>query len=828
MKNVIFLIAFCFLASLSYSQSSNVSVIVRLNHILLDRSTINDQATTQYDLKDLLSEEGLEELAQLADVDILPLGELQATKIFPHLKTSDSISIGRQGNRVNMPPFWATFFIEAPENISEREFLIRLKKYYPIIIYSHPIYEIEFNNIPNDSLYSEQLSLYSDSLDSAHINIEGAWSEETGKRHIKVGVFDTGIDTTHSELDVLIGYGYANFLEPEYGRDNFGHGTAVAGIIGAKRNNTNGIAGIAGGNGDDTSGVSLLDFYFGDGAVTEVDYFSTAIIDAARAPYSYYDWSPGVAPPQLPYWNNAPGYGIYIGNHSYNLKRSNEGPGDGGTQSGPLNDSIDVGGGGDGPGGNYAICNLCKESFLFSMKNGVVNVVSRGNIVPGGSTNNDPFGNYFDPVKIPAAYPDSWIISVGASGTDGERLIGGVNTGNFGSNWFSPQGRNMDLLAPGAKALVVTTLADSLSDSSYVRFNGTSAAAPHVSGVAALLLSKYNKNCYSQLNLDPADVEYILEQSAVDIDSLGYDENSGWGRLDATAAMDMIDFPTLQIVHPYDSILNINLIETDTISLKVDETFYPSTQGPYGTGYPLENEVDYRVVRQKYEVDYYFGDFILPTTDLLDVWVRHSQTNSLDLYNDTTAYDTLGVQFLETIDTFDVGPMAVIESFTDTTVLLSGYYYHFIGKYDPANGVEGSIVGTEDCWYPINPTIDTPKMAYSIYIRDSTLIERYDFSCEGANELLDSLIPTLGSVEEEDNFGVYLYPNPAQTIINLDIEKGFDGILELRDVQGKLIRTLNAQKEQKHFEISVEYLRAGIYFLTLNGEHPQTIKWIKQ
>ncbi|XOV65816.1 MAG: S8 family serine peptidase [Fluviicola sp.] len=818
-----------FLSLIQFSNAQNAKVIVRLNHVLLDKEVVNDQEIIQTTIGNLLNEQGFQELNSLNDLGLLELSSLSAKKLFPHLTTNDSISIGRQGNRVRIPPFYATFSITAPDSMSENHFIRSLERYYPVVIYAHPVYEIEYQNIPNDTLYTEQLSLYNDSLDSAHINIEGAWAIETGKQHIKVGVFDTGIDTTHEDLQVLIGYSYENFLLPDYGTDIRGHGTAVAGIIGARGNNdSTGIAGIAGGNGLDTSGVSLLDFAYGNGSVAEVEYFSTAIVDAARAPYTYYDWSPGTAPDQLPYWNNAPGYGIYIGNHSYNLRRSNEGPGDGGAQSGPTIDTVDVGGGGDGPGGTFAKCDLCKESFLFSMRNGVVNVVSRGNIILGGINNNDPYGSYNDPKKIPAAYPDSWILSVGACGDDGNRLIGGVNTGLVNEGWFSPQGREMDVLAPGTKATVVTTLSDSTSNTGYVRFNGTSAAAPHVSGVAALLLSKYNKNCYSQLNLDPADVEYIIEQSAVDVDSSGYDVNSGWGRLDATAAMDMIDFPTLQIVHPHDSIISTTLIQTDTISIQVAETFYSNTQGPYSTNYPLDDEVDYRVERLKYEMQYYFGDYILPTTDLLDVWVRHSQTNSLGLYNDTTAFDTLGVQFLETIDTFDVAPMAQIESFTDTTITLSGYYYHFIGKYDPVNGVEGSIVATEDYWYPIDPFNDTLKMAYSIYIRDSTLLERYDFSCEGANALLDSLIPTLGHDELTIFDGAILYPNPAKTVVKMDLEVGFNGDVVLLDVQGRIIEEILAVGDQKHFEFDIANLTSGVYFITLNGEKPLTLKWIKE
>jgi len=61
-------------------------------------------------------------------------------------------------------------------------------------------------------------------------------------------------------------------------------------------------------------------------------------------------------------------------------------------------------------------------------------------------------------------------------------------------------------------------------------FFGTSAAAPHVAGVAALLLSK--NSC-----LTPAQVQQAIRSGAVDILAFGFDDISGAGRLDALNVM---------------------------------------------------------------------------------------------------------------------------------------------------------------------------------------------------------------------------------------------------------------------------------------------------
>lgn len=59
---------------------------------------------------------------------------------------------------------------------------------------------------------------------------------------IKIGIIDSGIDYTHGDLNVVNGI---NFVEDSMDySDDFGHGTAVAGIIGALEN-SEGIIGVA-------------------------------------------------------------------------------------------------------------------------------------------------------------------------------------------------------------------------------------------------------------------------------------------------------------------------------------------------------------------------------------------------------------------------------------------------------------------------------------------------------------------------------------------------------------------------------------------------------
>lgn len=700
--------------------------------------------------------------------------------------------------------------------------------------------ELFFEDIPNDSLFHYQESLYDFSSPNIGINLDSnAWNIETGKRFIKVGVFDSGIDSSHEDLQVLTGHAYYDDFVIDslgngyysFGQDLKGHGTLVAGIIGAKRNNHIGIAGIAGGNGIDTTGVSLLDFSLGITAGGTPENFSQAIIDAARSVGSYYNWNfspnPGLVPNTNPYWNHTSGYGIHIGNHSYSYKVYTSPrfiptwenlPGDTLTWE-PILET--------------PFCNLCRESFLFSLQNGVVNVVSRGNNLDMDPTLDQSMPNN----RYPQKFDDSWIITVGASGTDGKRLVAPFNT-DVGENYKSPIGLNLDIIAPGSRSNVVSTRSTNLPNTniygSYRVFNGTSAAAPHASGVAALLLSHYNKPCYSNVNLDPADVEYILQKSATDVNpyvSEEYDDSTGFGRLNALAALKMIDFPTLQIIHPEEPSVFTFLAETDTISLHLNRPLTASYGGPLGSQFPLELQRDYQVERRKYIIAYDISPYIHQSTELLDTWIRHSETNSLGFISDTVGNlefigQTGQFQWISRPDTFRIEPYCYIDTVINNSIIItSGYYYHFIKKH---NGqIKDNVFESEniDFWYPIDPNIDSLNMAFSIYIMDTT-VDRYDFPCYAENPLFDPYLTTNEIITSDFK----IFPNPSKGELNIvfdDLQK--DGSIDIFDISGQLLFSKTLQPGNKIYSLDATNLLTGVYLVRFSGKNARSItkKWIK-
>lgn len=74
------------------------------------------------------------------------------------------------------------------------------------------------------------------------------WQSQPGRPEVIVAVVDSGIDASHPEFQgqLIAGFDFTEKVPAPGGAvDGYGHGTHVAGVIGAKANNGMGIAGIA-------------------------------------------------------------------------------------------------------------------------------------------------------------------------------------------------------------------------------------------------------------------------------------------------------------------------------------------------------------------------------------------------------------------------------------------------------------------------------------------------------------------------------------------------------------------------------------------------------
>lgn len=112
------------------------------------------------------------------------------------------------------------------------------------VLYAGPDYHYYHDTtIPNDQKYTSQWSL-------TKIKAPQAWDITTGTSTVLVGIVDSGINGTHDDLKNRINMGLCrdftgdNTVTSNPPVDSSGHGTHVAGIVGAQGNNGIGISGI--------------------------------------------------------------------------------------------------------------------------------------------------------------------------------------------------------------------------------------------------------------------------------------------------------------------------------------------------------------------------------------------------------------------------------------------------------------------------------------------------------------------------------------------------------------------------------------------------------
>ena len=151
------------------------------------------------------------------------------------------------GPKVPFPALPGLFLVNNPPGLSVAG---AVRRYHanPNVLYAEPDFYVQaVTTTPTDPLWSQQ-------YDMVKIAAPTAWDTQTNAADVIVAIIDTGIDFTHPDLQANIwtdpgnstthGFTCINGTCTVGGSDDFGHGTHVAGTIGASANNGIGIAGI--------------------------------------------------------------------------------------------------------------------------------------------------------------------------------------------------------------------------------------------------------------------------------------------------------------------------------------------------------------------------------------------------------------------------------------------------------------------------------------------------------------------------------------------------------------------------------------------------------
>ena len=185
--------------------------------------------------------------------------------------------------------------------------------------------------------------------------------------------------------------------------------------------------------------------------------------------------------------------------------------------------------------------------YVSSFDNAIDYAHDNGTIVISAS------GNDNGSISYPAAYDNS--LAVGAMSPCNERKnYSSCDGENF---WGSNYGNGLDFVAPGVRIPSATI-------GGYItNFNGTSSACPHAAGVAGLIYS-------IAPGMPPSEVRLAMQINSVDIGSLGYDNETGWGRLNAyNAVSNLAEQPDVEIdIDSFDIEMSANqiLIESFVIT----------------------------------------------------------------------------------------------------------------------------------------------------------------------------------------------------------------------------------------------------------------------
>lgn len=146
-------------------------------------------------------------------------------------------------------------------------------------------------------------------------------------------------------------------------------------------------------------------------------------------------------------------------------------------------------------------------------------------------------------VSYPAALDN--VISVAALATNDQHYT------------RSNVGETVDLSAPGAGVLSTTMAAEK-----YITGSGTSYATPHVAAAAALYKLKYP-------NASAKEIEDVLKATAKDLGTEGWDEKTGFGKIDLEAALaGNVDIDTASFTLPK---ANADLLGETTVQVAITD-----------------------------------------------------------------------------------------------------------------------------------------------------------------------------------------------------------------------------------------------------------------
>ena len=239
---------------------------------------------------------------------IVPAAEFRSDQILVQLKKDVSPNAIANFHAAHRSAVLKTFrhhnrlqLLQVPKNETVASLIAKYQQ-SGLVEFAEPDYIVHACAAPNDPYYTNGTLWYFNNTGQnggtpgADIGATKAWDVLNSASNIVVAVLDSGIRETHEDLAANMwvdekdgGHGFNAFTGDENVVDDNGHGTLVAGVLGAVGDNRRGVVGVAWrlqimdckcldshGNGSDSTVVDCLDFAVANGARVINCSFSTA------------------------------------------------------------------------------------------------------------------------------------------------------------------------------------------------------------------------------------------------------------------------------------------------------------------------------------------------------------------------------------------------------------------------------------------------------------------------------------------------------------------------------------------------------------------------
>src|SRR3989344_2680128 len=185
--------------------------------------------------------------------------------------------------------------------------------------------------------------------------------------------------------------------------------------------------------------------------------------------------------------------------------------------------------------GNYTTANLILDNIVngsFGKK--VLVIWAAGNDRSRGLCGTDPLNVNNNYINIPPYGTGKNVLTIGAVNSDDDSMPSYSSWGPTDDGRVKP-----DLVAPGDENSGDSGIKSTIPGNRYTVYSGTSMAAPAVAGVSALIIEDFLKtHSYKPW---PSLIKALLIQTAIDLGNYGPDYSFGYGKINASAVIDIIE-----------------------------------------------------------------------------------------------------------------------------------------------------------------------------------------------------------------------------------------------------------------------------------------------